>query len=116
LRLNVSARLSRPVLAPFALLPKDLPHRFQNLSDQAGRVLCVQSRGGVEEFFERINVLSEKAASPDPKKIRELAENTGSNFFQRRAGSSPRLGQPGEFLHFSGVFFHRGRILHLGVT
>ena len=70
--MNVSARLSRPVLAPFALLPKDLPHRFQNLSDQAGRVLCVQSRGGVEEFFERINVLSEKAASPDPKKIREM--------------------------------------------
>ena len=27
----------------FALLPKGLPHRFQNLSDKLGKVLCVQS-------------------------------------------------------------------------
>jgi mannose-6-phosphate isomerase-like protein (cupin superfamily) len=38
----------------FALLPKNLPHRFQNLSERPGKVLCVQSPGGVEEFFEHM--------------------------------------------------------------
>jgi hypothetical protein len=36
---------SKASLSPgrFALLPKGLPHRFQNLSDKPGKVLCVQS-------------------------------------------------------------------------
>lgn len=38
----------------FALLPKGLPHRFQNLSDKPGKVLCVESPSGIEEFFEHM--------------------------------------------------------------
>jgi mannose-6-phosphate isomerase-like protein (cupin superfamily) len=60
----------------FALLPKNLPHRFQNLSVQPGKVLCVQSPGGVEEFFEHMSLLA-KAGPPDPAKIRELTKTSG---------------------------------------
>jgi mannose-6-phosphate isomerase-like protein (cupin superfamily) len=63
----------------FALLPKDLPHRFQNLSERPGKVLCVQSPGGVEEFFEHMSVLA-KNGPPDPAKIRELTEKYGIEF------------------------------------
>jgi len=42
----------------FALLPKGLPHRFQNLSDKPGKVLCVQSPSGMEEFFEHMSLLA----------------------------------------------------------
>jgi len=40
----------------FALLPKGLPHRFQNLADRPGKVLCVQSPSGIEEFFEGVAI------------------------------------------------------------
>ena len=63
----------------FALLAKNLPHRFQNLSDEPGKVLCVQSPGGVEEFFEHMNVLA-RARPPHAAKIRELAERFGIEF------------------------------------
>jgi hypothetical protein len=38
----------------FSLLPKNVPHRFQELSDQPVKIRCVQSPGGVEEFFEHM--------------------------------------------------------------
>jgi mannose-6-phosphate isomerase-like protein (cupin superfamily) len=63
----------------FALLPKNLPHRFQNLSDDPGRILCVQSPGGVEEFFEHMSLLA-KAGPPDVEKIKELTERYGIEF------------------------------------
>jgi mannose-6-phosphate isomerase-like protein (cupin superfamily) len=43
---------------------KGLPHRFQNLSDSPGRLLCVQSPSGIEEFFEHMSLLVE-AGPPD---------------------------------------------------
>jgi len=57
----------------FALLPKGLPHRFQNLSDKPGKVLCVQSPSGIEEFFEHMSLLAE-AGQPDLQKMKELAD------------------------------------------
>ena len=57
----------------FALLPKGLPHRFQNLADRPGKVLFVQSPSGIEEFFEHMSLLAE-AGPPDPNKMKELAD------------------------------------------
>jgi uncharacterized RmlC-like cupin family protein len=56
----------------FALLPKGLPHRFQNLSDKPGKVLCVQSPSGIEEFVEHMSLLA-KAGPPDLERMKELA-------------------------------------------
>ncbi len=57
----------------FALLPKGLPHRFQNLSEKPGKVLCVQSPSGIEEFFEHMSLLAE-AGPPDVDKMKALAD------------------------------------------
>ena len=55
------------------LLPKDLPHRFENLSDQPDKVVCVQSPAGMEELFEHPCLLA-KSGPPNPVKIKELTE------------------------------------------
>ena len=55
----------------FALLPRGLPHRFQNLSGKPGKVLCVPSPGGVEEFFEHMSLLVQ-SGPPDPARMKEL--------------------------------------------
>jgi len=65
----------------FALLPKGLPHRFQNLSEIPGKVLCVQSPGGVEEFFTHMSLLV-KEGPPDPAQVKELTEKYGIEFLQ----------------------------------
>lgn len=64
----------------FALLPKELPHRFENLSASPGKLLCVQSPAGVEEFFEHMSVIA-GAGAPDLKKMRELAHRYQIEFF-----------------------------------
>jgi len=64
----------------FALLPKELPHRFQNLSDKPGRILCVQSPAGVEEFFEHMSLLA-KTGELDQRKIGELTRKYQIEFF-----------------------------------
>src|ERR1700751_5362393 len=56
----------------FALLPKGLPHRFQNLSKQPGKVLCIQSPSGVEEFFEHMSILM-LDGPPGTEKMQQLA-------------------------------------------
>lgn len=58
---------------------KGLPHRFQNLSDSPGRLLCVQSPSGIEEFFEHKSLLVE-AGPPDLIKMKELAQKYGIEF------------------------------------
>jgi uncharacterized RmlC-like cupin family protein len=58
LKSNAAARSSKAPPGTFALLPKGLPHRFQNLSDTPGKVLCVQSSSGIEEFFEHMSLLA----------------------------------------------------------
>ena len=65
----------------FALLPKGLPHRFQNVSKRPGRILCVQSPSGVEEFFEHMSVLARESA-PDPEKVHQLTTKYGIEFIE----------------------------------
>jgi mannose-6-phosphate isomerase-like protein (cupin superfamily) len=67
----------------FAVLPKGLPHRFQNLSKHPGKVLCIQSPSGVEEFFEHMSVLA-KEGPPDAERVHELATKYGIEFLPVR--------------------------------
>jgi mannose-6-phosphate isomerase-like protein (cupin superfamily) len=57
----------------FALLPKNLPHRFMNISPVPGKLLCIQSPGGVEEFFAHLSALAE-GGKPDLDQVRLLTE------------------------------------------
>lgn len=63
----------KAVPATFTLLPKGLPHRFQNFSNKPGKVLCLQSPSGIEEFFEHMSLLAE-AGQPPAQKIKELVD------------------------------------------
>ena len=71
--IECGGKIFRASPGTFALLPKGLPHRFQNLADRPGKVLCVQSPSGIEEFFEHMSLLAE-AGPPDPNKMKELAD------------------------------------------
>jgi mannose-6-phosphate isomerase-like protein (cupin superfamily) len=66
----------------FALLPKDLPHRFQNLADRPGKFPRVHSPAGIEEFQHR-SVLAEKGP-PDAGKIREFRGEIGYRILSAR--------------------------------
>jgi mannose-6-phosphate isomerase-like protein (cupin superfamily) len=68
----------------FALLPKDLPHRFQNLTDRPGKLLCVQSPAGIEEFFEHLSLLATDGGA-DPARLTELARRYDIDFFPPKA-------------------------------
>ena len=63
----------------FALLPRDVPHRFRNVSDRPGRLLGIVSPGGFEAFFEHMSVLAADGP-PDPEKARALADRYGLEF------------------------------------
>ena len=71
--IECGGKIFRASPGTFALLPKGLPHRFQNLADRPGKVLCVQSPSGIEEFFEHMSLLAE-AGPPDANKMKELAD------------------------------------------
>jgi hypothetical protein len=44
-----------------------------------GKLLCVQSPGGVEELFEHLSLLAE-AGPPDPEKVAVLTRKYGIEF------------------------------------
>jgi hypothetical protein len=50
----------------------DTDGKFQNLSPTPGRLVCIQTPAGVEEFFERMSLLAE-SGPPDVAKMAELA-------------------------------------------
>jgi quercetin dioxygenase-like cupin family protein len=48
-------------------IPANAPHRFQNRSSQAARLLCVCAPAGQEEFFEQVGIPVATRTSPPPK-------------------------------------------------
>ncbi len=48
-------------------IPANAPHRFQNVSQQRARMLCICSPAGQEEFFEAVGVRVASRTTPPPK-------------------------------------------------
>jgi quercetin dioxygenase-like cupin family protein len=48
-------------------IPANAPHRFQNVSDQNARLLCICSTGLQEEFFAAVGVPVATRTTPPPK-------------------------------------------------
>ncbi|NUS53473.1 MAG: cupin domain-containing protein [Streptomycetaceae bacterium] len=65
--------------------PRGLPHAFQNVGDEPGRLLIVTTPGGLEQFFEEAARL---AAPVDPVVLAEVGRATGVVF------TGPPLGPP----------------------
>jgi hypothetical protein len=65
----------------FAHLPRDVPHRFSNVGDRAGRLLRIVSPAGFEGFFEHMSVLA--AGGPqDLAQARAIAHRYGVEFIE----------------------------------
>ncbi len=48
-------------------IPANAPHRFQNISSEVARLLCICSPAGQEEFFAEIGVPVATRTAPAPK-------------------------------------------------
>ena len=55
-------------------LPRDIPHRFQNVGDKAGKMLVICQPAGIERFFEEVSTIQ---CPPDPAKIGPVAQKWG---------------------------------------
>ncbi len=56
----------------FVFVPRDVPHAFENVGDQPGRILGIMTPGGYEKFFEELAQLP--PGPPDRAKFQEIFE------------------------------------------
>jgi len=56
----------------FVFVPRDVPHAFENVGNQPGRILGIMTPGGYEKFFEELAQLT--PFPPDRVKLQELFE------------------------------------------
>ncbi len=56
----------------FVFVPRDLPHAFENVGNQPGRVLGIMTPGGYERFFEELAQLP--PGPPDMAKFQTIFE------------------------------------------
>ncbi len=57
-------------------LPREVPHRLQNVSSEPAQVLMLIQPAGLEEFFEEVERLS-KSGPPQPEALRDLTARFG---------------------------------------
>jgi mannose-6-phosphate isomerase-like protein (cupin superfamily) len=56
----------------FVFVPRDVPHTFENIGTQPGKILGIMTPGGYEKFFEELAQLP--PGPPDPAKFQEIFE------------------------------------------
>jgi quercetin dioxygenase-like cupin family protein len=56
----------------FVFVPRDVPHAFENIGNQPGRVLGIMTPGGYEKFFEELAQLP--PGPPDRAKFQAIFE------------------------------------------
>ncbi len=54
----------------FVFVPRGVPHAFENVGNQPGRILGIMTPGGYEQFFEELAHLP--PGPPDPAKFQEI--------------------------------------------
>jgi uncharacterized cupin superfamily protein len=67
-------------------IPANAPHRFQNVSDKAARLLCICSPAGQEEFFAQVGVPVATRTTPPPK----LDEKGEKEFIAKAQALAPK--------------------------
>jgi quercetin dioxygenase-like cupin family protein len=56
----------------FVFVPRDVPHAFENVGNQSGRIVGIMTPGGYEKFFEELAQLA--PFPPDRTKFQEIFE------------------------------------------
>ena len=58
----------------YVFLPRGIPHCFQNIGDEAGKMVVICQPAGLELFFEEISAIQ---GPPDPAKLVPLGQKWG---------------------------------------
>lgn len=74
-RLQVGDEVSSAPPGSFAFIPRGVPHTWQNVGDQQGKLLVTFIPAGMEGFFERLSVMTEF----DPEEFRAAAAEHGTD-------------------------------------
>ncbi|HEY4355587.1 MAG TPA: cupin domain-containing protein [Acidobacteriaceae bacterium] len=69
-----------------ATIPANAPHRFQNVSSQPVRLICICSPAGQEKFFMEVGVPVEARTTPPPK----LTEEQQAEFLKKVTELAPK--------------------------
>ena len=64
----------------FVLLPKGVRHAFSNVSESDGKLLCLHSPAGIEEFVEHMSVFGKERNPLHQDHINALAARCGIEF------------------------------------
>jgi hypothetical protein len=59
-----------PVAGTFVFVPRNVPHAFENVGNQPGRILGIMTPGGYEKFFEELAQLP--LGPPDQATFQEI--------------------------------------------
>jgi quercetin dioxygenase-like cupin family protein len=71
LRFRLGDEISRAPAGSFVFVPRGLPHCFQNVGNEAARILVIFAPAGMERFFDRL------AALPEDQNAREAFQSIG---------------------------------------
>lgn len=79
--IQVGDRTLHATPGTFAFLPRDIPHRFQNVGSTTGKLLVTLSPPGFERFFEEVHDLS-RQGPPQIEKVVALGRKYDLEFVQ----------------------------------
>ena len=74
LRFRIGEEHSEAPAGSFVLVPRGVPHAFQNIGAAPARILVIFTPSGMEAFFDRFAAAS---GPPDPALFRSLGSEVG---------------------------------------
>ncbi len=75
--IQIGEAIVRATPGSYLYAPRDVPHRFRNISEQTGRLLIVFSPPGFEHFFEEVDAMA-SAGPPAFEQVVKLAASYGN--------------------------------------
>jgi quercetin dioxygenase-like cupin family protein len=87
LRVKLGAEVRSTPPGSFVFIPRGLPHTFQNVGEEPGRILVTFAPAGMESFFDRLSELT----AFDPEAFRRAGAEVGTEMVgPALAASDPR--------------------------
>ena len=75
--IQIGDAIVRATPGKYLYAPRDVPHSFRNISEQAGRLLIIFSPPGFEHFFEEVDAMA-SVGPPAFEQVVKLAASYGN--------------------------------------